>query len=151
VGVPRGLINRIQYDENTGCWNWKGSRLRGSHPYGQTFYQGKHILVHRLSAHLWLSMDLTDKRLVLHSCDNPTCFNPKHLFIGTQLENVADMLSKRGHYQSNKTHCANGHPYDLENTGIIHRRDGTAERHCRICHQAALRRWRSNHWKEISQ
>jgi hypothetical protein len=31
---------------------------------------------------------------VLHRCDNPPCFNPEHLFLGTQVDNLADMRAK---------------------------------------------------------
>jgi len=34
---------------------------------------------------------------VLHRCDTPACVNPSHLFIGTQLANIADMVAKRRH------------------------------------------------------
>ena len=33
-------------------------------------------------------------RWVCHKCDRPPCCNPDHLFVGTQLDNVADMLAK---------------------------------------------------------
>jgi hypothetical protein len=31
---------------------------------------------------------------ICHSCDTPTCINPEHLFLGTQLDNIKDMLDK---------------------------------------------------------
>jgi hypothetical protein len=44
--------------------------------------------------HLWRGFDLQSKAFVLHSCDNPSCFNPDHLFIGTAADNTADMMNK---------------------------------------------------------
>lgn len=52
------------------------------------------VTAHRLAAHLWLGFDLNDPRFVLHRCDNPPCFNPDHLFIGTVQDNQADMAAK---------------------------------------------------------
>ena len=51
-------------------------------------------LVHRLSAWLWSGFDLGSGLNVLHRCDNPPCFNPEHLFVGTQSQNMNEMLAK---------------------------------------------------------
>jgi len=55
---------------------------------------GKNYMVHRISAWIFKDFDLNGKLIVCHRCDNPTCFNPEHLFIGTNTDNVQDMLSK---------------------------------------------------------
>jgi hypothetical protein len=54
----------------------------------------KKYYVHRLAAHLWLGLDLDSRVCVLHRCDNPPCFNPDHLFLGTQSDNLRDSISK---------------------------------------------------------
>jgi hypothetical protein len=130
------LIDRIQLDEQTGCWNWRGARtLKG---YGQASFMGIKTTAHRLSAYLWLRHPLKDKKLILHKCDNPSCFNPKHLFIGTYLENSLDMVRKGRHYKGdlnlNKTHCPKGHLYAGENLAVI-KRSGTQRtyRRCMTC------------------
>lgn len=77
------------------CWNWTKSVLdRKRWNYGLVGYLGKAWLVHRVAAFLWLGFDLHSKRKVLHKCDNPKCFNPKHLFIGTIADNNRDMTRK---------------------------------------------------------
>lgn len=81
-----------KFDPITGCWNWTGCKI--GYGYGQMRYCGKLVLVHRVSAHLYLKYDLDSPLRVLHRCDNASCFNPKHLFIGTQLENIRDCMEK---------------------------------------------------------
>jgi hypothetical protein len=81
-----------RFDPVTGCWNWTGAHNGGG--YGHKYHNGRQERVHRLAAHFYLGFDLKSSLQVLHRCDNPACFNPKHLFIGTQLENMKDCVEK---------------------------------------------------------
>lgn len=75
------------------CWWWtKGCFVRG---YGSINYCKRSVYVHRLAAHLWLDFDINSDLKVCHKCDNPKCFNPDHLFIGTQRDNFNDMCNKK--------------------------------------------------------
>jgi len=78
-------------DENT-CWKWKGNI--NSNGYGRISIKKKHIYAHRAS---WIiHFGCIPKGLhVLHHCDNPSCVNPDHLFIGTNLDNIKDKVKKR--------------------------------------------------------
>jgi hypothetical protein len=76
------------------CWLW-GAYISPS-GYGQTRIggkAGKTVLAHRLS---WLVNvgEIPDGLHVLHKCDNPPCCNPNHLFLGTNLDNIKDRVSK---------------------------------------------------------
>ena len=82
-----------QCDRSDGCWEWKGSRIKGRFNYGVFWKNGKHLLVHRISYFLHRGIDPGDN-LVLHHCDNPSCVNPAHLFLGTDLDNVRDCIKK---------------------------------------------------------
>lgn len=72
------------------CWQWIGSRSpRG---YGQIASGKKHYRAHR-----WAYQEFVgplDNMLVCHHCDNPSCVNPAHLFLGMQLDNQKDMTEK---------------------------------------------------------
>ena len=81
--------NHIERDN--GCWEWqKGKNDRG---YGEVSINGISLYVHRFAWEL-LNGEIPGGMCILHKCDNPSCINPDHLFIGTQLDNVRDMLSK---------------------------------------------------------
>lgn len=70
------------------CWEWKASRIRDR--YGK-FDGGK--LAHRISYEMSFGK-IAEGLYVCHKCDNPPCVNPNHLFLGTQQDNVDDMLKK---------------------------------------------------------
>lgn len=92
----RGIPLRERFDANykvdseTGCWLWQGCLNRG---YGQMRVCGKLMASHRVSYILFRG-SIPKRKCVLHSCDVPRCVNPGHLWIGTQLDNISDCVSK---------------------------------------------------------
>jgi hypothetical protein len=102
------LFSCIRLNEATDCWEWTGPLY--PYGYGRVRFNGQKMGVHRLSAHLYLKFPLESPLFVLHRCDNPLCFNPKHLFIGTQKDNISDCVAKGRHPNLRKTHCRRGHP-----------------------------------------
>jgi hypothetical protein len=137
------IIERIDYDLETGCWNWKGPRRGG---YGRTGWKGKSVAAHRLSAHMFLGMPIDSNAWVCHKCDNPACFNPKHLFIGDRRENTLDSSRKGRHNMARVTHCPKGHEYTPENTFVFDTPSGGKGRSCRACQ----RFWSARYYKRKS-
>lgn len=77
--------------KTNGCWLWTAGR-RGD-GYGQFYVSGKAVGAHRFSWLLHFGV-IPDGLCVCHTCDNPPCVNPDHLFIGTVRDNFDDMVSK---------------------------------------------------------
>jgi hypothetical protein len=81
------------------CWEWNASR--DTDGYGVKVICGKRYRASRL-AYAWSNWDGTGDwkgaipqgMMVLHECDNPPCCNPDHLFLGTQTDNMRDMVNK---------------------------------------------------------
>lgn len=73
------------------CWEWQG--YRNPKGYGRIVYNGKPQLAHRVAYDL-ANGDLDPALVVMHSCDNPPCCNPKHLSQGTHTDNKHDSMRK---------------------------------------------------------
>lgn len=69
------------------CWLWKGSKHKEG--YGRWRFAGKFISAHRYSFILHYG-EIPSSVLVCHTCDNPPCCNPDHLFLGTKKDNADD-------------------------------------------------------------
>lgn len=84
----------MHYDRKTNCREWTGSMYSNGYGFVTIPGSGKSVSVHRLAAHLWKGFDLNADLVVCHRCDNRKCFNPKHLWIGTQSDNIKDGFIK---------------------------------------------------------
>ncbi len=82
--------NSISINKETDCWEWTGQLKEG---YGCFSFQGKEKLVHRVMYERHKGA-IPPKHNICHSCDNPKCVNPKHLWLGTQADNILDMIKK---------------------------------------------------------
>jgi hypothetical protein len=119
------------------CWPW--TARRDGCGYGTFKVDGKTV---RASRQAWALThgDLGAGQRVCHSCDNPPCCNPAHLWAGTQKDNVLDMVAKGRHWTQRGTVCRNGHPRTDDNTAWRKGRRGQI-RECRLCKQAGMQRW----------
>lgn len=81
-------VTKLQED---GCRVFFGFKDKDG--YGITKYQGQNYRVHRLAWEGFVGPIPTDK-YVLHACDNRACCAREHLFLGTQQDNVDDMIRK---------------------------------------------------------
>ena len=78
------------------CWLWTASK--DTNGYGQFSVKGRDVTVHRFSYELHKGKipkgSWYGTTCVLHKCDNTLCVNPKHLFLGSQQENIKDRDNK---------------------------------------------------------
>lgn len=140
--IPR-FWNLVAIRDADDCWPWQAYTTNGR---GRFQLKGRPVCAPRVA---WTIANGTipDDMHVCHHCDNPICVNPKHLFIGTNTDNVRDSVAKKRHAESKKTHCPIGHKYTSDNTYINHRN----HRRCRACarlrEQSQLRKTYQANWE----
>ena len=84
-----GKVDKRGPDE---CWPWLA--YRNEWCYGIIFADGKYPRAHRVGWAFHTGKPVPDGMCVCHTCDNPPCQNPAHLFLGTVADNNRDMMNK---------------------------------------------------------
>lgn len=82
------FMKNVLVDNTTGCWNWVGA-VANKKGYGSFFGDRAHRVSYRT-----FKGEIPSDKHVLHRCDNPSCVNPEHLFLGTNKENIDDKMLK---------------------------------------------------------
>ena len=95
IGIARSRPLAVRFWEKVkkcrGCWEWLGTKIPNG--YGQLWNEKRHHNAHRVSWQLHYGK-IPKGLLVLHTCDNRSCVNPSHLFLGTNQDNTDDMFRK---------------------------------------------------------
>lgn len=127
--------SRIHYGKPNDCWEWG----EGYFGYRKFQFDGKPHGAHRV---MWTIKNgpIPNGKMICHTCDNPPCVNPAHLFLGNNSSNMQDAVDKKRHNQTRKTHCPQGHPYSKTNTKIRYvTAKGYRNRRCKECHRTRER------------
>lgn len=147
-GMDQRVIDRV--DRSGGddaCWPWMGHKNSG---YGVLSIGNRERKAHRL-VYEAAKGPIPDRMRVCHTCDNPPCCNPAHLFLGTRSDNAADMAAKGRAWSPlsdrnrEATHCPQGHEYAPDNT---YTSDGC--RKCQTCGRARAALYREKNRDTIN-
>lgn len=118
------------------CWIYRDNGEPGI--YKQLGINGHHYRINRLSLFIFKNLDLVNGDIQanhIRECSNKDCWNPEHLYIGTQKDNVADILALGHHKEQKKICCSTcGSAYSVS--------PKTGDRYCQVCKNRRRDIWR---------
>ena len=138
--MARRLWSKVLVLDDDSCWLWTAGL--SSAGYAVIAEGGKHrrsLLASRVVMAMTHGM-YDQTLLVLHTCDEPRCVNPNHLYFGDYRENARDREVRKRSWQSKVTHCPQGHEYTEANTA---RHAPLYGRTCRACRRERDRQRRA--------
>ena len=91
--TPEEFWQSVNIKASSECWEWMGRGGKLNKGYGQLTYCKTKWLAHRLAYYLTYG-DIPKGMQVCHTCDNPICCNPDHLWLGTNYDNSRDREEK---------------------------------------------------------
>lgn len=133
------ILERLKRDvviAENGCWEWQKFRNKGGKGYGYASYKGINEHAHRVMYRVTRGRGVIPAGWdICHTCDNPACICPLHLFAAPRAVNIEDMRNKKRGNNQKKAACPRGHLYTPENTAICKR----GWRTCRECQKIRMR------------
>lgn len=93
--IAESFWSKVQSQESHECWDWTGSVFQAT-GYGQFASGRRYGLSSNASRAAWMLAHgpIPSGLYVCHKCDNKLCCNPEHLFLGTQQDNMDDLVAK---------------------------------------------------------
>jgi len=114
------------------CWIWVGTKTKIGNGYGILWLKDKMVLAHRFSWEI-ANGSIPLGKYVLHKCDNRSCANPYHLFLGTQVDNINDMVQKNRQSKGLNRRLETGGPKTSPN----------ASKFKGVCWDKGTKKWRA--------
>lgn len=114
--IERRFWEKVDAESGDNCREYRGYKLSAG--YGM-FYDGdKTAGAHRFAWEL-INGPIPAGMSVLHKCDNPSCCNPNHLYLGTQSDNISDRAKRNSTNQGGQTKFYEGEIWLIRKLKII--------------------------------
>jgi len=137
------FFNYIEKLEN--CWIWKGVKIKG---YGIMFHK-KPVKAHRFSYEIHKGK-IEKNKIICHTCDNPSCINPDHLYQGTPEDNSHDAYNRNRMVVGEKHHYSKLKEYQVKYILSCNERGIDLAKKFSVSEDTISRIRNKKNWKNVS-